>query len=74
LYLRPDPARVVARPFKPAIDGTSIRPTRRAPIISWTGFWGSSRPLRQQLKDVLESFEGRHRNLLDIFEARAVEM
>jgi predicted GH43/DUF377 family glycosyl hydrolase len=28
----------------------------------------------QQLSDVLENFEGRHRNLLDIFEARAAEM
>jgi len=28
----------------------------------------------QQLTDVLEHFEGRHRNLLDIFEARADEM
>jgi predicted GH43/DUF377 family glycosyl hydrolase len=28
----------------------------------------------QQLRDVLENFEGRHRNLLDIFEARAAEM
>ena len=28
----------------------------------------------QQLREVLENFEGRHRNLLDIFEARAAEM
>ena len=28
----------------------------------------------QQLDDVLENFEGRHRNLLDRFEARAAEM
>jgi predicted GH43/DUF377 family glycosyl hydrolase len=28
----------------------------------------------QQLNDVLENFEGRHRNLLDIFDARAAEM
>jgi len=28
----------------------------------------------QQLSEVLENFEGRHRNLLDIFEARAEEM
>ncbi len=28
----------------------------------------------QQLSDVLENFEGRHRNLLDVFEARADEM
>ena len=28
----------------------------------------------QQLSDVLENFEGRHRNLIDIFEARAADM
>jgi len=28
----------------------------------------------QQLREVLENFEGRHRNLLDIFEARAADM
>jgi len=28
----------------------------------------------QQLREVLENFEGRHRNLLDTFEARAAEM
>ena len=28
----------------------------------------------QQLREVLENFEGRHRNLLDIFETRAAEM
>jgi predicted GH43/DUF377 family glycosyl hydrolase len=28
----------------------------------------------QQLRDVLDNFEGRHRNLLDVFETRAAEM
>jgi len=28
----------------------------------------------QQLSDVVENFEGRHRSLLDIFETRAAEM
>lgn len=28
----------------------------------------------QQLREVLENFEGRHRNLLDVFEARAADM
>ena len=28
----------------------------------------------RQLADVLENFEGRHRNLLEIFETRAAEM
>jgi hypothetical protein len=28
----------------------------------------------QQLSDVLDNFEGRHRNLIDIFETRAADM
>ncbi len=76
LYLRPDPARVVVRPFKPATEPRDLNPTdkvranhivdrvlRLAPDIA-----------AQQLNDVLENFDGRHRNLLDIFEARAAEM
>ena len=35
------------------------------PTAEWTA---------QQLREVLEHFEGRHRNLLEIFEARAVDM
>lgn len=76
LYLRPDPARVVVRPFKPAVEPRDLNPTdkiRANHIVS--------RVLRldvdaaaQQLNDVLENFEGRHRNLLDRFEARAAEM
>jgi hypothetical protein len=39
LYLRPDPSRVVVRPFRLASEprGTSTRPTRDAPTISWVG-------------------------------------
>ena len=76
LYLRPDPARVVVRPFKPAIEPRDLNPTdkvRANHIVS--------RVLRldveaaaEQLIDVLENFEGRHRNLLNIFETRADEM
>jgi predicted GH43/DUF377 family glycosyl hydrolase len=76
LYLRPDPARVVVRPFKPATEPRDLNPTdkiRANHIVD--------RVLRldpdsavQQLTDVLENFEGRHRNLLDIFETRATDM
>ena len=55
--------------------GTSTRPTRPAPTTSSTGCWGSIREAAaSQLADVLENFDGRHRNLLDTFEARAAEM
>jgi predicted GH43/DUF377 family glycosyl hydrolase len=76
LYLRPDPSRVVVRPFKPATKPRDLNPTdkiRADHIVS--------RVLRldvevaaQQLSEVLENFEGRHRNLLDIFETRAADM
>jgi predicted GH43/DUF377 family glycosyl hydrolase len=76
LYLRPDPARVVVRPFKPATEPRDFNPTDRTRANHIVG-----RVLRleaeaaaQQLSDVLENFDGRHRNLLDIFEARAAEM
>ena len=76
LYLRPDPARVVVRPFKPATEPRdSTRPTRRAPTTSSTACWRSIRKrAASQLADVLENFQGRHRNLLQTFEARADEM
>lgn len=76
LYLRPDPARVVVRPFKPATEPRDLNPTDKIRANHIVG-----RVLRldvdaaeQQLNDVLENFNGRHRNLLEIFEARAEEM
>ena len=76
LYLRPDPARVVVRPFKPATEPRDLNPTDKVRANHIVG-----RVLRldvetaaQQLSEVLDNFEGRHRNLIDIFEARAVDM
>ena len=76
LYLRPDPARVVVRPFKPATEPRDLNPTDKTRANHIVG-----RVLRldpeiaaQQLSDVLDNFEGRHRNLLQIFETRAAEM
>ena len=76
MYLRPDPARVVVRPFKPATEPRDLNPTDKIRANHIVG-----RVLRldpeaavQQLNDVLENFDGRHRNLLDIFETRAAEM
>lgn len=74
--MRPDPTRVVVRPFKPATEPRDLNPTdkvranhivervlRLDPVIA-----------ARQLREVLENFAGRHRNLLDIFEKRAAEM
>jgi predicted GH43/DUF377 family glycosyl hydrolase len=76
LYLRPDPARIVVRPFKPATEPRDLNPTDkiRANHIVGRVLRLDANAASQQLSEVLENFEGRHRNLLDIFEARAAEM
>jgi len=76
LYLRPDPARVVVRPFKPAIEPRALNLTdkTRANHIIDRVLGLDSDTAAHQLTDVLENFNGRHRNLLDIFEARTSEM
>ena len=76
LYLRPDPARVVVRPFKPATEPRDLNPTDkiRANHIVGRVLRLEAEAAEQQLSEVLENFNGRHRNLLDIFEARAEEM
>src|SRR5207247_2719399 len=76
LYLRPDPARVVVRPFKPAIEPRDLNPTdkTRANHIVDRVIGLDPEAATVQLTDVLENFNGRHRNLLEIFEERAAEM
>jgi predicted GH43/DUF377 family glycosyl hydrolase len=76
LYLRPDPARVVVRPFKPATEPRDLNPTdkTRANHIVHRVLALDPETATSQLADVLENFQGRHRNLLEIFEARADEM
>jgi predicted GH43/DUF377 family glycosyl hydrolase len=76
LFLRPDPARVVVRPFKPATEPRDFNPTdkSRANHIVERVLALDSDSVAAQLADVLENFQGRHRNLLDTFEARADEM
>ena len=76
LYLRPDPARVVVRPFKPATEPRDLNPTdkTRANHIVDRVLALDSEAAASQLADVLENFQGRHRNLLATFEARADEM
>ncbi len=76
LYLRPDPARVIVRPFKPATEPRDFNRTdrTRANHIVDRVLGLDPEKAAVQLTDVLENFEGRHRNLLDRFEARAAEM
>jgi predicted GH43/DUF377 family glycosyl hydrolase len=76
LHLRPDPARVVVRPFKPATEPRDFNPTdkSRANHIVDRVLALDSATVAAQLADVLENFLGRHRNLLETFEARANEM
>ena len=76
LYLRPDPARVVVRPFKPATEPRDLNPTdkSRANHIVDRVLALDAATAAAQLAEVLENFQGRHRNLIDTFEARAAEM
>src|SRR5205823_14770592 len=76
LHLRPDPARVVVRPFKPATEPRDLNPTdkTRANHIVERVLALDPEAAGHQLADVLENFQGRHRDLLATFEARADEM
>jgi predicted GH43/DUF377 family glycosyl hydrolase len=76
LYLRPDPARVIVRPFKPTTEPRDLNPTEktRANHIVERVLNLDPETAAAQLADVLESFQGRHRNLLQTFERRADEM
>lgn len=76
LHLRPDPARVIVRPFKPATEPRDLNPTdkTRANRIVERVLNLDAKEAEHQLADVLENFEGRHRNLLETFELRADEM
>jgi predicted GH43/DUF377 family glycosyl hydrolase len=76
LHLRPDPTRVIVRPFKPATEPRDLNPTdkTRANHIVDRVLALKPEAAASQLADVLENFLGRHRNLLETFEARADEM
>ncbi len=64
------------RPFRPATEPRDLNPTdkTRANHIVERVLRLDADSAAQQLNDVLENFAGRHRNLLDIFEARAKDM
>ena len=76
LHLRPDPARVVVRPFKPATEPRDLNPTdrTRANHIVDRVMALDAASVASLLAEVLDNFIGRHRNLLETFEARADEM
>jgi len=76
LHLRPDPTRVIVRPFKPATEPRDLNPTdkTRANHIVERVLALDTATAAAQLADVLENFLGRHRNLLQAFELRAGEM
>jgi len=64
------------RPFKPATEPRDLNPTDKTRANHIVGRVLRLEPgvAARQLTEVLENFEGRHRNLLEIFEARAAEM
>ena len=76
LHLRPDPARVVVRPFEPATEPRDFNPTdkSRANHIVDRVLALDSVTVAAQLGRRSRELLGRHRNLLEIFEARAIEM
>jgi predicted GH43/DUF377 family glycosyl hydrolase len=64
------------RPFKPATEPRDLNPTdkTRANHIVGRVIQLDAETSEQQLIEVLENFDGRHRNLLELFETRAAEM
>jgi len=67
---------VIVRPFKPATEPRDLNPTdkTRANHIVERVLALDAKAAAAQLVDVLENFEGRHRNLLATFELRANDM
>ncbi len=67
---------MVVRPFKPATEPRDLNPTDkiRANHIVDRVLRLDPGTAARQLIEVLENFDGRHRNLIDIFDMRAAEM
>lgn len=67
---------MVVRPFKPATEPRNLNPTdkTRANHIVERVLAMDDATAESQLADVFHNFEGRHRNLVTTFEARAMEM
>ncbi len=76
LYLKPDPTRVIVRPFKPSTEPRHLNPrdkTRANEIVDRVLSLDPA-ATANQLRDILANFDGRHRNLLRQFELRADAM
>ncbi len=75
-YLRPDPGRVLVRPFKPATEPRDFNATdkTRANHIVERVLALDEETASLILADVLTNFDGRHRRLLATFGKRADEM
>jgi predicted GH43/DUF377 family glycosyl hydrolase len=74
--LRPDSARVVLRPFRPATEPRDLTPTDKARanrIVEHVAALGANEA-ESLLASVIDGFAARHRDLLAVFEARADEM
>lgn len=76
IRLHPDPRRVVLRPFNPATEPRDLNrtDTRRANHIVDRVLALDPQTARDQLAEVLENFQGRHRNLLASLDDRASDM
>ncbi len=76
LYLRPDSTRVLVRALRTAAEPRNLNATdqARANHIVERVLALSQAETASLLAEVLENFQGRHRNLLRTFEARADEM
>lgn len=76
MHLRPNPARVVVRQFKPATEPRDLNPTdkSRANHIVERVLALDPETVAAQMEEVLENFQGRHRNLVEMFDARANDM
>ncbi len=76
LHLRPDPSRVVVRPFRPAVEPRDLHPVdkTRANHIVDRVLAMTADETDALLAETLRNFDDRHRNLPAIFERRAAEM
>lgn len=76
LHLRPDPSRVVVRPFLPAVEPRNLNDLdkSRANRIVDRVLALEESEVSALLAATSENFDDRHRNLLTIFEKRALEM
>lgn len=76
LHLRPDPSRVVLRPFLPAVEPRSLNQmdNSRACRIFDRILALEDAQVQALLAETLANIDERHRNLLTIFDKRAAEM